>query len=570
MELTNVWGQGQLFAFSALSGKSRISDDFAGYLSADRIGITFCTKIRRELAMAFSKASGLEFDAVTSDYIKYNVGKNAVGRIIYARTHLIAGDFPEGFTPTVICDTVDKSFDSPRDCIIHDTKDGDVTVLKVSGQKFAFAYAHSVESAMSLAKEGLMLDINAEEHRKYSFYMVNVKPVPKRYEKLYTKCLSVMRTQLYSPEEKFKTIWSTPDRLPHKKLWLWDSVFHAVGFRNVDADLAKDLIRAIFAHQAESGFIPHMASVDITSNITQPPVIAWGALKVYEKSADREFLKEVFAANEKFLHWCRESRRLDDLSFTHNNELYTWNITNDINCRCDESGMDNSPRFDVQARLCAIDFSCFMANDVRCMADIAEILSNSSAVSYYRNWYKEICSDINHVLWSENDGFYFDYNTSSFSLHKVWSVASFLPLFAGVCNKSQASELVNHLTDKTEFATEFSIPSISLKDATYGSDMWRGPVWINYNIMIAEGLKKYGYNNEADHILQRTIECMNFWYEQTGCIFEFYDSANVKAPSKLNRKGTPFEPYNFDVRYQSIRDYGWSTTLLLDILSNYS
>lgn len=569
MELTNVWGQGQLFAYSALLGKSLISDDFAGYLSADRIGIIFCTKKRRELVISVPKVSGLSFDAVTSDYIKFRIGKEPAGRIIYARNHLIAGDCPKGFSPSVLCDTTDKAFDSPRDCIIHDTKDGDVTVLKVCGNRFAFAYAHSVESAMILIKEGLALDLDTEEAKKCSFYNAHSKPVAKEYEKLYTKCLSVMLTQLYSPEGKFKTIWSTPDRLPHKKLWLWDSVFHAVGFRNVDADLAKDLIRAIFAHQDESGFIPHMASVDVTSKITQPPVIAWGALKVYEKSADKVFLKEVFEANEHFLQWCHESRRLEDLSFTKNSELYTWNITDDVNCRCDESGMDNSPRFDVQARLCAIDFSCFMANDVNCMATIANILGNKNAEKFYKDWYREISEDINHVLWSEKDGFYFDYNTAGYSLHKVSSVASFLPLFAGVCDKKQAAELVNHLTDKSEFATSLPIPSISLKDATYGSDMWRGPVWINYNVMIAEGLRKYGFDNEADYILKRTVECMNHWYEQTGCIFEFYDSAHKKAPSRLNRKGAPFEPYNFDVRYQAIRDYGWSTTLLLDILSNY-
>ena len=59
---------------------------------------------------------------------------------------------------------------------------------------------------------------------------------------------------------------------------------------------------------------------------------------------------------------------------------------------------------------------------------------------------------------------------------------------------------------------------------------------------------------------------MNHWYQLTGTINEFYDCSNEKAPAALNRKGLPFEPYNINVRLQSIRDYGWSNTLLCDML----
>lgn len=38
------WGQGQLFAFSALDGKSLFSDDFVGILSGDKLGVIFHTR----------------------------------------------------------------------------------------------------------------------------------------------------------------------------------------------------------------------------------------------------------------------------------------------------------------------------------------------------------------------------------------------------------------------------------------------------------------------------------------------------------------------------------------------
>ena len=177
-----------------------------------------------------------------------------------------------------------------------------------------------------------------------------------------------------------------------------------------------------------------------------------------------------------------------------------------------------------------------------------------------------IAEAINTQLWSEEDKFYFDYNIPKQDLHKVWSVASFLPIFAGICSEEQAKALVAHLQDPESFATPFPIPSISKKDVTFGSDMWRGPVWINYNYMLAQGLEAYGYADFAEEIIEKTINFMNHWYQLTGTINEFYDCNHVKAPSQLNRKGLPFDPYNLNVRLQSIRDYGWSCTLLCDML----
>ena len=43
------WGQGQLFAFSALDGDAFFTDDFTGTLSGDKIGIIFHLLCRRTL-----------------------------------------------------------------------------------------------------------------------------------------------------------------------------------------------------------------------------------------------------------------------------------------------------------------------------------------------------------------------------------------------------------------------------------------------------------------------------------------------------------------------------------------
>ena len=554
--IPSKWGQGQLFAFSALDGESFFSDDFTGTLAADKIGVIFHTKIRRTLFFTDIK-SAPDFSCVASDVIAFETtsGKH---RIIFAQRHLIIGETTNEHGVFVSadgeCETIRKD-----DTETHNTFDGEYTALLKRGNRFAFAYADSAEKAIELCEKGINLDIEEAEQKKLKPYE-SALCKDSNYAALYAKCISVMKSQLYSPEGKIKRIWSTPDRLPHRNMWLWDSVFHAIGHRHLDTDIAESLILALFDVQRDDGFIPHMAKPCEISSVTQPPVIAWGAYLVYEKSGNKNFLETVFKNNKEFLLWCSKNRRKSD------KELYSWHTKPELNNRCDESGMDNSPRFDTYSDLFAIDFSCYMANETRFMKKIADELGDKENSEFFDNWHKKIKADINSTLWCEDDGFYYDYDIQNNCLNKIHSVASFLPIFAGVCDESQCQKLVVHLENPEEFGTEFLIPSISAKDKTFGSDMWRGPVWINYNYMISKGIAEYGHCVLSQKIIDKTLSVINEWYNRTGTVYEFYDSENRIPPFCFNRKGTIVEPYDFRIKYQSIRDYGWTATLAFDML----
>ena len=562
MTLPNKWGQGQLFAFSALDGNSFASDDFVGTLSGDRIGIRFHSKTKRELAFAKTSSVNPSFDVVASDVIYVNTKDNKKMHIIYADTHLIVGNTDGVCDVVVFTDGICNEL-KEGNIEIQDTNDGEFTAILRDGNKFSFAFGKSKDEVVSLAKKGIALDIGTEKDKKLSIYKKLSLSDESKYAKLYAKFISVMKSQLYTPEGPFNRIYSTPDRLPHKKAWLWDSVFHAIGHKHIDMAVAENLLLTDFDVQNDNGFIPHMFDYASQSPITQPPVIAWGAYNLYKKSGNKEFLKKVFENNKKFLLWCQANRR------DKGEELYTWLTGEDINCRCDESGMDNSPRFDTDSRLWAIDYSCFMANDTHYMSIIADELGDMENAEFFRNWYEKIKTDINKHLWCEEDKFYYDYDLNNNCMHKIQSVASFLPLFAGICDENQAKALYEHLTNPETFYTEFPVPSISKKDATFGSDMWRGSVWINYNYMIAEGLDSYGFENLAYELRVKTVDVINTWYMRTGTVYEFYDCENKIPPASFQRKGDAFEPYDFAVRAQSIRDYGWSNTLTFDLLNTY-
>jgi hypothetical protein len=110
-------------------------------------------------------------------------------------------------------------------------------------------------------------------------------------------------------------------------------------------------------------------------------------------------------------------------------------------------------------------------------------------------------------LW---DGFYKQYYSRTFITHKLIkepSIATLLPLYAGTIDKERASEIVRLLKSSQEFSTPFPIPSVPVKSSWYSEfSYWQGPSWVNTNWLIIDGLRRYGFDEEADHIRDTTIK----------------------------------------------------------------
>ncbi|WP_157950027.1 amylo-alpha-1,6-glucosidase [Vallitalea okinawensis] len=574
MNLPNIWGPGSLFAFSGLEGENTYKNSLVGTLSADGIGVTFHTKTRRQLRFGLKNIRDIHYELVASDMIKAQlqekitkVEKELV--LAFYSQDTVVGITTPAAAPYIFADG-DVQLEYQDDMTVISIDEEYTVLVKDQSNdciKYAFSYSNqSKEDAIEKAKSALLVEVDGVVADKLSFFyqLPNFEVLDESIERAVYKCYSVMKTQVYTPEGIFKTRHTTPDRLPHKKVWLWDSVFHSIGNKFISKELAYDSIKAVLDMQKEDGFIPHMATPYDHSDITQPPIIAYGIFELYQFTDKKNILEETYDQLKKYLHWNMEKRD------SNKNNLFEWLIENDDKCRCGESGMDNSPRFDDVTLMECIDFSCFMAKEANTMAKIAGVLGLEDDQQYWTELFNSIKEAVNKHLWDEEDHFYYDKIIADGQFKKVKAVSSFLPLFAGVCEPPHAEWLVKHLEDVNEFNTTFPIPSISLDDPTFGTDMWRGPVWINYNYMIIKGLKDYGYNKLADEILKKTIEIMTQWYLHDGVIYEFYDSTNTVSPCQLYRKGPAIEPYDFRIRYQSIRDYGWSCTLFPVMVMEYA
>lgn len=109
-------------------------------------------------------------------------------------------------------------------------------------------------------------------------------------------------------------------------------------------------------------------------------------------------------------------------------------------------------------------------------------------------------------LW---DGFYKEYYSRTFITHKLVkepSIASLLPLYAGSIDKERARELVSKLTSSKSYWSKFPLPTVPMNSIWYKEfGYWQGPVWINMNWLIADGLRRYGFEDEAQKIENASI-----------------------------------------------------------------
>ena len=169
---------------------------------------------------------------------------------------------------------------------------------------------------------------------------------------------------------------------------------------------------------------------------------------------------------------------------------------------------------------------------------------------------------MNELLWDEEDGVYYD-RLMSGKLTKVLTPSSFFPLLAGVPTKAQAEKMVKTLTDPNLLWTKLPLATVSKKHPMYSTDMWRGGVWLNLNYFVYLGLKRYGYDEIAATLREKTLETVLKWYRKCGSIYEFYDPEDQVAPWLCDRKNKALKKPNWRKRTHAITDFNWSSCFTL-------
>ncbi|HSX28609.1 MAG TPA: trehalase family glycosidase [Candidatus Saccharimonadales bacterium] len=110
-------------------------------------------------------------------------------------------------------------------------------------------------------------------------------------------------------------------------------------------------------------------------------------------------------------------------------------------------------------------------------------------------------------LWSEQGKQYYSRNFITEEPLASPTLGTLMPLYSRSISKERAAKLVRLLTNKKEYWLPYPVPSVPKTSKYFGEHhYWSGPTWLNTNWLIADGLRFYGFDQEADEIVSKSLE----------------------------------------------------------------
>jgi alpha,alpha-trehalase len=353
------------------------------------------------------------------------------------------------------------------------------------------------------------------------------------------------------------------------EMYGWDSYFIQVGLlRDGEVELAKNMVDN-FLYQVE-----HYGKV-LNANRTyfltrsQPPFLTQMVLGVYRKTRDLAWLRSAAPAIEKYYQfWITEphltketglsryydfgegpapeviSDERDKQGRTHYDrvkEYYRAHEVRDYDLSqyydkakdeltplfykgdrtMRESGFDPSNRFG-QFNVDIIHYNPVCLNSLLYLmeTEAAEILKIVGRNSEARRWTaraEERARRINRLMWDERDGLYYDYNFARKEIRRYPFVTTFYPLWAGIASPKQAARVAANLH-------LFELPGGLQTSTNKSGSQWDAPFgWAPMQMIAVKGLRRYGYNREADRITTNFLSMIVKDFREHNTIVEKYD-----------------------------------------------
>jgi len=331
----------------------------------------------------------------------------------------------------------------------------------------------------------------------------------------------------------------SPSRYPWQ--WYWDSCFAAIVWRRFDAARSRTELESLLRAQRPNGFVGHTIFWDRPVSLTrlpfynvysrtsfqtetiQPPLLAWAWQIAVGDPAEEPRIGAQ-------MDWLAANRDLEG-------DGLLWMI------QPDESGLDASPKFDPVwgRRSCAqIGFPLLVHHNRRLDFDARRIREGGGPV---------LCEPLVNTMWSlslqalgrpsatpalvdrlwdERRGLFLDEVQPGGARPDVVTWSALAPLALPDLPEEIGRRLVEeHLLNRAEFLTPVAPPSVAASEPSYapgGSDRgpvrryWRGPTWINSAWMVWLGLRRLGYEPEAEQMAKGLIGAV----EREG-LREYYD-----------------------------------------------
>ncbi|MGC9358179.1 MAG: amylo-alpha-1,6-glucosidase, partial [Anaerolineae bacterium] len=380
---------------------------------------------------------------------------------------------------------------------------------------------------------------HAAAQDRWQRWFSQVPPVAERFRFTYAYAWWIMANNLISPQGSVTYEAMTPSKINYVGLWLWDSAMHALAYRHVDPELARNQLRAMIAGQLPDGMLPDaiydegvIAEIDhpIRAEVTKPPILAWAALKLHETDPDLDFLQEIYVPLVRWNAWWFSMNDDDVDGLAQYNHPYS-------------SGLDNSPLWDYGMPVEAPDLNTYLCVQMGSLALMAEILGMESEGAMWRRRAAAIVERMIADFWDPEAGVFRALLNNEEPI-PVLTPFNLYPLWTGQLPEDIRDRLINHLLDPDEFWDDYVLPTVARNDDHFEPDkMWRGPVWVNINYFFVEALQQIGRSDLARELRDKTLDLIM----SHASIYEYYHAETGEPP-----------PASADI-------FGWTAAVFIDL-----
>jgi hypothetical protein len=367
--------------------------------------------------------------------------------------------------------------------------------------------------------------------------------------------------------------------------WFWDSCFHAIVWSRFDRARAADELRALLAWQEPNGFVPHVVFWDqssirlrsvwhylesrgipfvrkpLVSAYVQPPILAQALERI-----GAPFALEALPAAARFYRYLARERDPDRDGLVSIVAQF-------------ESGIDYSPAYseasglvrrnplaiyfharrgEVRNRLLGFDlerifrttdhhhedvlFNTLYADGLHALARLARAAGDDQLVAWAEAAAARVVESLLDRCWDERAGLFFNLYGRRERRVTRRTIISLLPLLLAELPRDVTAKLVERLVDRRTFWTPFPVASVARDERGFTRNhrvwgirfIWRGPSSLNTNWLLVNGLRRHGYDEQADDLAARSRELV-----ERGGFNEFFDPVD----------GTPV----------GAPDFGWAT-----------
>lgn len=351
-------------------------------------------------------------------------------------------------------------------------------------------------------------------------------------------------------------------------LWDWDSWLSDVALRQIITTIGSDndsqeamryeqgCVLNFLAYTDTDGYMP--IGIDqqtdprqvrpddaFHTNMHKPVIAQHAAFLTQQMGGDAAWLAEYYQRLSAFA----------DCYLTH----YRHEETGLIYWQDDMAiGVDTDPStfFRPKASSASIYLNCLMYRELLAMEYLSRQLQHDTEATHYAEEAELLRQAIQTYCWDERDGMYYSVDIAllpaeprqqmffghPFLLHegsprtypclvqRIGSWAGFMAMWAGVATPEQAERIVKeNLLDERAFWAPYGVRTLSKLEAMYSMEAthnpsnWNGPIWGISNYMTFRGLLRYGMDDVARQLAERTIRLYGSDLEANGSLHEYYN-----------------------------------------------